>query len=411
MGCCRRDFPLCSICGEFIYSRRFGENSTSGPDLWHPKDWRTNAIALEGPRLSTLKKNKSDSKHVPELSITRHTATGDRHHEGELMLLQSDQVVEPQDKYCGPRSCSIWQVDLPSNITPLVTSDSWFFGIHYACEEIVNRAMKTSSGSQLRSLGDLWVTLNRRWEMSRSEGTSKCHFVPFCPEKAPGGSTEWGFRGYYNSQCWFEVPSGWWDIDPSHIPNLTTRLLSNLKRVKISPTSPQTFHAGFNNLPQELKDEITCRLLQEPLGLECTYLMPQSCWMQVFCQIPFIWDLDEEKVMEVQSTDLGDEEWDWEKITRRVLARPTFPVQDEWLYVPWEYKDVGLSVPPGFTNRRRIWQIVEEMDPEELNGWEQKGVVLNAKCRREIDDYSGSDVSTLYHEDGREVTWDNVLDF
>lgn len=42
-------------------------------------------------------------------------------------------------------------------------------------------------------------------------------------------------------------------------------------------------------------------------------------------------------------------------------------------------------LPPGFTDRRRIWQIVAELNPQELDGWEDKGVVLNAGVQREGD--------------------------
>lgn len=34
--------------------------------------------------------------------------------------------------------------------------------------------------------------------------------------------------------------------------------------------------------------------------------------------------------------------------------------------ITWSYKKLGLDVPSGLNNRRRIWQIVEDMYPNDV---------------------------------------------
>ena len=68
-----------------------------------------------------------------------------------------------------------------------------------------------------------------------------------------------------------------------------------------------------------------------------------------------------------------DKEWDWEQLVRRLMARPIQvdpPPLDYLMPTPWNYGKAGLELPQGLTNRRRIWQIVDDMDPKELDGWE-----------------------------------------
>jgi hypothetical protein len=97
--------------------------------------------------------------------------------------------------------------------------------------------------------------------------------------------------------------------------------------------------------------------------------MPQSMWKQVFFQVPFLWDLDTQVIHEKTATgDSKSEQWDWEKIARQVIspaeASPCGALEDDEGI--WSLDKVGLSVPGGFTNRRRIWQILEEMYPNDV---------------------------------------------
>lgn len=63
------------------------------------------------------------------------------------------------------------------------------------------------------------------------------------------------------------------------------------------------------------------------------------------------------------------EKWNWEKLTRQVMSSPHPSPPDAASYRKegiWSYEEVGLDVPGGFTNRRRIWQILEDMRPNDV---------------------------------------------
>ncbi|KAG9501688.1 hypothetical protein J7337_007379 [Fusarium musae] len=118
---------------------------------------------------------------------------------------------------------------------------------------------------------------------------------------------------------------GWWNENPITIPNLSTLLIANLKTEKdVSGKLPKRlsgFKKRFKRLPQELKNLVCSFLHQHQLRLKCTYIMPQSTWKQMFFQVPFLWDLDIKEIHDKTSVgDLGAQNWDWEKITRQVVA-------------------------------------------------------------------------------------------
>lgn len=96
--------------------------------------------------------------------------------------------------------------------------------------------------------------------------------------------------------------------------------------------------------------------------------MPQRHWKQAFDEISFLWDLNEdilnEKIREAES---AGTEWDWEKITRQLMTPVTMVGgTSQFDPEPWNYDQVGLDVPHGLNNRRRIWQILEEMYPNDV---------------------------------------------
>jgi hypothetical protein len=92
-------------------------------------------------------------------------------------------------------------------------------------------------------------------------------------------------------------------------------------------------------------------------------------WKQVFFQIPFLWDVDAQVVYDLTGKETtGTETWNWEKISRQVMSPPQISPREseEDNNLCWSHDKVGLRVPGGFTNRRRIWQILEEMYPNDV---------------------------------------------
>lgn len=62
-----------------------------------------------------------------------------------------------------------------------------FVGLHAACEDLANRVMKKSYKARLRSVGDLWLTLERRCARHMYwNRVSNSHFTPRVPENKPG---------------------------------------------------------------------------------------------------------------------------------------------------------------------------------------------------------------------------------
>ncbi|RSM03773.1 hypothetical protein CEP52_007187 [Fusarium oligoseptatum] len=244
-----------------------------------------------------------------------------------------------------------------------------FVGMHPACEDLVNRVMETSSNSRIHSLGDLWMTLERRCARRelRDGGTRQTpsfNYPPNIPTSQAGEEVQFSIDRYF------------WNHNPINIPDLTTQLLSNLEPISrvTTPiplsTSTQEFKSCLAALPAEIQNELVPWFQMGSISVDCNYMMPQSLWKQIFFQIPFLWDLDTEQVLNRTCSEPSEtEEWNWEKITRQVLS-PAQPSDrgyegDEKGYL-WSHETVGLHVPPGFTNRRRIWQILEEMWPNDV---------------------------------------------
>ncbi|EEU38355.1 uncharacterized protein NECHADRAFT_34783 [Fusarium vanettenii 77-13-4] len=212
------------------------------------------------------------------------------------------------------------------------------------------------------------MTLERRIQKSSWEYNAKVPFLPAVPCQIPGDSVFLELDNYYiPRQCIYErtprlSAEQWWNSDSLHIPNLTASLLSNLQPYK--PTSPSRQLRYFEKLPQNIKQHIMFLVFQQELPSRCTYVMPQHYWKEAFFGIPFLWDLDRDLIDKASSFDL-----DWEKLTRQIMCPAETTWERRWgegEARPWSYDDCGLIVPPGLTNRRRIWQIVEEMYPDDV---------------------------------------------
>ncbi|KAH7140183.1 hypothetical protein B0J13DRAFT_557328 [Dactylonectria estremocensis] len=359
------EFSFCTICGMMLETGFF-EQRLNGVD---DSDWLSNTTALSGPHWGYLEE-RPKAIRITDEAITRYVAVA-RCSTRTLQLLPSGRIVQPQNGY---------DLDEPYNYDP-VAPQEWFFGIHAACEEIANRVMQTSRKTHIRSIGDLWMTLDRRCTktfLKHSSATS--NFLPFAPENQPGEPPRVGLGRYYiPSGCIYRLSNerdGWWDEDPLQIPDLTVSLLSGLEQVNPQNGNLQ-FRSHLASLPQgiwnEIKDLVLSSVLLGPTPVECNYLMPQSFWREVFLQIPFLWDLDQgiidKKSLEAE---LEGNEWNWEKITRQIATpvKPPTYSEEEGEWIEWDYQDVGLVVPPGLNNRRRIWQIVEDMYPDDVDGLE-----------------------------------------
>ncbi|GKU00103.1 hypothetical protein FLAG1_06046 [Fusarium langsethiae] len=256
--------------------------------------------------------------------------------------------------------------------------------------------MQLSSTAHVHTLGDLWLTLKRRIEnvlqLEERRAPYITPLIPAIPEDPPKsrpvtGPVELGLSRYFvdpkrvlgavDDDDWEEFVHGppltdrWWNSDPEYIPDLTRSLLSNLDEYEIRPNPLPSLKDHLEALPQEIKDHILQFLLYDDFPLECTYLLDQSYWYTLFLQIPFLWDLDLAMVHTKLFGNSSDgqkvaKQYDWEKLTRQVLTPIDVVDPDVMPPLPSSYARVGLVVPQGLQNRRRIWQIVEEMEVNDV---------------------------------------------
>jgi len=173
-----------------------------------------------------------------------------------------------------------------------------------------------------------------------------------------------------------------WDYNPLCIPNLTGRLLENL-------TSTATeCHTKPSKSPGELVDEIVGQIVSgnwTSYGPPTSYTLPQPFWKKILVNIPFLWDIDVEQVEQFPDIPADQQrEWNWERLVRGILCGP-IPQRrtdcensecEKRSHSVWDYSHVKLDLPPGLTNRRRIWQILEDMNPKELDDLDEPDFIV-----------------------------------
>ncbi|KAF5003809.1 hypothetical protein FDECE_9665 [Fusarium decemcellulare] len=374
----------CTICGLRIIDYETCDRIDGQcPPRWFPDTWLARSVLLLGPHWPSHKEGPKSFK-IPDTAITRHSAERSRvWHKRKMMILPDGPDVFPQLEE---------DVDEQHRYEPHA-SQKWYFGIHTACEELAIRAMRTSQECKVRSTGDLWMTLDRRCTKS-IQGRTRCRFcfIPEIPNKL-GGEIKLDHRRYFLPQdVVFQTEDdwlgeeAWWKFDPITIPDLTADLMPNLQLAPRRSNSLTRFERRFVDLPQEIKEEIILSVLKGSIPRSCNYVLPQSFWKQLFLRIPFLWDLDSDFIdRKSRSSSSGKRDWDWEKLSRQILSSPIVPVgpweqdsysgdqyENPWEQqrnrweAPWGCAQVGLTVPAGLINRRRIWQIVEEMYPSDV---------------------------------------------
>ena len=193
--------------------------------------------------------------------------------------------------------------------------------------------------------------------------------------------------------------------DPTSSLGLTRAVLDRLQPVA-EPTPPPPavvdFQDRFRALPQELQDHVVSFLWgRDPLPMHCTRLLPQEHWGQLLADgrtLSFLWDLDadmvgsylrrrcvdgedrmgkgknnndnkRECVAENENRGSGgvEVELDFEHLVR-MLSQPASrgPRDADESGLNGEYDGEREAepydgLPDGLRNRRRIWQLVEEM--------------------------------------------------
>lgn len=179
--------------------------------------------------------------------------------------------------------------------------------------------------------------------------------------------------------------------DPGSEPGLMPSLLECLTPAKgrgpaVTPAIVD-FQNRFSALPQELRDHIVSFLRSsKPLPVRCTRLISQEHWRQILADgrtLPFLWDLDADTVDSYRRYRTGDSD-DAGDGGATAFSPPPTPGMGEEVELDFEHLVRTLSqrvhatgsghyagtepgpepydgLPDGLRNRRRIWQLIEEM--------------------------------------------------
>ncbi|KAF5574237.1 uncharacterized protein FSUBG_14064 [Fusarium subglutinans] len=336
------DYVYCTICG---------------------MDLDEDTVVLAGPHWPTYDSAPLEAQ-LSSQKIVRYTAEVE-YYPGKLLLLPDREQVYPQHPYN-----STCQSDEQSN----TTSAKMYMGIHAACDDIANRAIK-SPFVTVGSIYELWCVLECRCArylgqlLEQRPQPRDMNYVPPIPYNSPGQPKILGFERYYVPylcmEQWGDEWEGWWDENPMDIPDLTSSLLANLERL-----DDNSVETSAEVLPEGLHDYIQDFFHDTKAFPKDNYLLSQPVWKEIFLQIPFLWDLDTQIVHDKTGSDLEEvKKWNWEKLTRQILSSPhpapanATSYRDEGI---WDYAEVGLDAPGRFTNRRRIWQILEDMRGESI---------------------------------------------
>ncbi|QPC73379.1 hypothetical protein HYE68_004131 [Fusarium pseudograminearum] len=306
----------CGICGTFM-DARFG---------FSPEDWLHDVFAIHGP--------KSPDTESPGPGESE-------------QFTWYDAKVNPFGHLR----------DLSQLIGSSTTNSNVYHGFHKSCISIAHQFIAPSN-TTLKSFCDIWFRLAQ-------------HYA--------GGMGPYDRRLYYLPYKIHPLFSTWWFYDPLDIPRLTPHLLEKVKCRRVSPLSAETsrFRNNLSSLPQEVLDEITdyFRCGTEPVGSQPTYLLPQHFWKQFIVKIPFLWDLEVRRFQQFTDWSVdNNKEWDWELLFRQLMERPVAVsendnTQEAKSFEFWDYRQTGLEAPPGLTNRRRIWQIFNDMDEGKTFIW------------------------------------------
>ncbi|KAI1102943.1 hypothetical protein F4804DRAFT_311601 [Jackrogersella minutella] len=281
-----------------------------------------------------------------------------------------------------------------------------YIPIHSKCLYMAKRTISSSSQKYISSIRGLFLALRWRHAISLSCGLEAQDPVNYTLGQAfwyrPYGSFWEG--GVYdekgNSKAERLGPTQ--DVefnllytflgDPIEVEDLTDTLLSNLEpcRRDAAEDEARSFQAHIATLPEDVFQIILSHLrpYYRDLPRKATNMIPQSFWKNELMMadnglLPWLWDMEPDKVNSKANEPCPegeDFEWNWELLFRQLSRgvdggiRPDVPDHidvykssytpkefDEHLWTYTGYDDDLRNVPRGLHNRRRIWQLLEEI--------------------------------------------------
>ncbi|KAI1371950.1 hypothetical protein F4677DRAFT_434097 [Hypoxylon crocopeplum] len=248
---------------------------------------------------------------------------------------------------------------------------------HESCLEVAETVICCSPHEiAVRDLRTLWKVLRMRFEVDDNYYMSTVigdvvrpqriqlphgYYMPFRPSQMMPEFSPHGSSSAAPVSTEGQVDR-WEAADPLRVLDVTSAILENLKTLPPARNAaPQAvaFQKQFLALPPELRDHI-CSLLVSRNGMPivCNGLLPQWVWREVLLSgecLPFMPKLEVaivENFCIQWDREHTNQEPNWELLVRKLS-------QEAWSV--WDAESSSLKVPNGLRNRRRIWQLVEEM--------------------------------------------------
>lgn len=175
--------PICTICGV-----KLGHTSLESEDItpgWYPKISTQGSVLLSGPHWPWYG-NGPVSLKIPDSAVGRHAA--DLTNPPPMMrILSTEESMFPQEEM----DC------LEADRRDPSASQILYVGIHTSCENMANRAMQSSPICEIRSIGDLWMTLERRCTGTIRSRRLTLSFLPIIFKKCTWQGVELGLERYF----------------------------------------------------------------------------------------------------------------------------------------------------------------------------------------------------------------------
>ncbi|KAF5006320.1 hypothetical protein FDECE_7293 [Fusarium decemcellulare] len=411
----RRITATCTICGiqPFPWENNHPERPSFG--LAEMTDWWGDVVLLCDPsdevgHLVSSCHNKSTPIDASTMTHTIHEYSQDN---SRPEIEMHDATWAVNSLFNLPKLKDFTKmVHLDSSNSQFKTFDGRvYIPVHRSCLGLAEKVWALSNHCYIRDMRGLWTAL--RWRLEANlKSCDGWHEQPpnyrlgrldyrmlFCPHI---GSN----KDFAQTRAWpghsLAVAKNFRDlfgINPLYIPDLTNTILGNLEQA-VTGRAKKLFTKRLFELPPEVLKMILVRVLGIELPEVAAGTLPQWFWRDQLKAgtLPWLWDIDT-KLVDAADKKLcpgGDNyEWDWELLYRKLSRGIDFgvrngidrdwdpcwdmerngrvirPAESNW--VTTGYHDTLKHVPPGLHNRRRVWQLLEEMFVGDVLPWTEMG--------------------------------------
>ncbi|KAF6837414.1 hypothetical protein CPLU01_03038 [Colletotrichum plurivorum] len=280
----------------------------------------------------------------------------------------------------------------------IVTSDHRLYAcVHAACLEVARKVFATSQIAHIRDMRGLFIALHWREGVAAKCGEpgrtlprvnyrlgEHQYYAPIIHrELISPPDVDWpGPYKSARSNMFFALGRS-----PLDVENLTDCLLRNLQPCKSAinlSDEAARLSGSLRRMPPEIIDNIFACMGRDLPRLS-SRLLPQRLWKEQLQAgskglLPWLWDIDPFLIdaKDAETCPGGSEyEWDWELLIRQLSrgvdygARPGLPDDVEPDYICTGYSTDLAHVPAGLHNRRRVWQLLEEMFVGDSIPWQK----------------------------------------